>query len=135
MYLSKRCSFYCIARKAAYFLDINNISSNKHWLCLTKSRDSKSRQATPVTPTPRSARQGNRPCQESITRSKQLPCTRSTAFSLTSIFFEERFWREIRISFRSHKPVSKTKNPNSGIFDLLMTFIFPLSRYIFIMRS
>ena len=58
---------------------------------------------------------------------------RVTAFSPTSLFLE-RFWRKLRISFRSHKQVVKTKTPNNGIFDLLMTFAFPLSLLIVIMR-
>ena len=58
---------------------------------------------------------------------------RVTAFSPTSLFLE-RFWRTLRISFRSHKQVVKTKTPNNGIFDLLMTFAFPLSLLIVIMR-
>ena len=63
---------------------------------------------------------------------EHLLYTRVTAFSLTSLFLE-RFSREFRIS--SHKPVSKTKTPENDIFDLLVTFSFPLSHLIFIMRS
>ena len=44
-----------------------------------------------------------------ITWSEQLPCTRITLFSQTSLFFEG-FCGELRIYFRSHKPVSKTKS-------------------------
>ena len=49
------------------------------------------------------------------------------------VYFLERFSREFRIS--SHKPVSKTKTPENDIFDILVTFSFPLSHLIFIMRS
>ena len=63
---------------------------------------------------------------------EHLPYTRVTAFSLTSLFLE-RFSREFRIS--SHKPVSNTKTPENDIFDLLVTFSFPLSHLTFIMRS
>ena len=52
----------------------------------------------------------------------------------TDQFILERFWRKLRISFRSHKPVVKSKTPKNGIFDLLMTVGFPLSLLIFIMR-
>ena len=45
--------------------------------------------------------------QEPITWSEQLPCTRVTAFSRTSLFLE-RFWPEFRISLKSHKPVGNT---------------------------
>ena len=51
----------------------------------------------------------------------------------TSLFLE-RFWRKLRIFFRSHKPVVKSKTPKNGILDLLMTVGFPLSLLIFIMR-
>ena len=44
------------------------------------------------------------------TRSEQFSCARVTEFSLTSLFLEQ-FWRELTISFRSHKPNIKTKNP------------------------
>ena len=67
------------------------------------------------------------------TRSEQFSCARVTEFSLTSLFLE-RFWRELTISFRSHKPNIKTKNPKNGIFDLLMTFDFSF-HFIFIKRS
>ena len=43
-----------------------------------------------------------------ITWSEQLQCTCVTAISLISLFFEG-FCCELRIYFRSHKPVSKTK--------------------------
>ena len=62
--------------------------------------------------------------QEPITWSEQLPCTRVTALSRTSLFLE-RFWRECRISFKSHKPVSKTYRPKNNNFCLLMTLRFP----------
>ena len=67
------------------------------------------------------------------TWSEQFSCARVTAFSLTSLFLEP-FWRDLRISFRSHKPDIKTKTPKNGIFDLLMTFDFPF-HFILIMRS
>ena len=57
--------------------------------------------------------------QKSITRSEQLPCARVTAFSRTSLFLE-RFWREFWISFKFHKPVSKTYRPKNDIFCLLI---------------
>ena len=44
------------------------------------------------------------------TRSEQFSSAGVTEFSLTSLFLE-RFWRELTISFRSHKPDIKTKNP------------------------
>ena len=47
------------------------------------------------------------PLQEPIIRSEQLSCARVSAFSRTSLFLE-RFWREFWISFKFHKPVSKT---------------------------
>ena len=72
--------------------------------------------------------------EQPITRSEQFPWARATAFSLTSIFLE-RLWRKLRIFVRFHKPVIKTKTPKNGIFDLLITFSFPLSFLIFIMRS
>ena len=80
------------------------------------------------------------PCMKSIrtevtgahNRGEHVPYTRVTAFPLTSLFLE-RFSREFRIS--SHKPVSNTKTPENDIFDLLVTFSFPLSHLIFIMRS
>ena len=55
----------------------------------------------------------------------------STAFSRTSLF-SERFWREFRISFKSHKPVSKTyslraKNDNFCLFSWW--------RYVFLLIS
>ena len=61
--------------------------------------------------------------QEPITWSEQLPCTRVTVLSRTSLFLE-RFWREFRISFKSHKPVSKTYRPKNNIFCLLVTLGF-----------
>ena len=62
--------------------------------------------------------------QETITRSEQLPCTRVTAFSRTSLFLE-KYWREFRRSFKSHKPVSKPYRPKTDNFCLLMTLRFP----------
>ena len=47
-----------------------------------------------------------------------------TVFSRTSLFLE-RFWREFRISFKSHKPVSKPYRPKNDNFCLLMTLRFP----------
>ena len=41
------------------------------------------------------------------------------------VVFLERFWREFRISFESHKPVSKTYRPKNNNFCLLMTLRFP----------
>ena len=41
-----------------------------------------------------------------ITLSEQIPCTRVTAISLTSLCLEW-IWCEFRLSFRSHKPVSR----------------------------
>ena len=66
-----------------------------------------------------------------ITRSEQFPWARVMAFSLTSLFLE-RFWGELRISFRSHKPVIKTKTPKNGIFDFFneVSFSFVTS-YIY----
>ena len=55
------------------------------------------------------------PKQEPITRSEQLPCDRVTSFSQTSLFLE-RFWREFWISFKFHKPVSKTYRCKNDIF-------------------
>ena len=66
-------------------------------------------------------------------RSEQFSCARVKAFLPTSLFLE-RFWRKLRIFFRSHKPVVKSKIPKNGIIDLLMTVGFPLSLLIFIMR-
>ena len=68
---------------------------------------------------------------ELITLSEELPCPRVTAFSLTSLFLE-RFWGELRISFRSYKPVIKTKTPKNGIFDFFneVSFSFVTS-YIY----
>ena len=64
------------------------------------------------------------PNQKPIIRSEQLPCAHVTAFSRTSLFLE-RFWREFWISFKFHKPVSKTyRHKNNYIFCLLITFSF-----------
>ena len=54
-------------------------------------------------------------CQESITRNEQLPCARVLAFSRTSLFLK-RFWREVWISFKFYKPVSKTYRSENNIF-------------------
>ena len=62
--------------------------------------------------------------QEPITWSGQLTCTRVTAFSRTSLFLEHS-WREFRIFFKSHKPVSKPYRPKNDNFCLLMTLRFP----------
>ena len=72
--------------------------------------------------------------QEPITWSEQLPCTRVTAFSRTSLFLE-RFWREFWISVKFHKPVSKTYRPKNDIFCLLITFSFLFWYLILRMRS
>ena len=66
-----------------------------------------------------------------ITRSEQFPWARVMAFSLTSLFLE-RFWGELRIFFRSHKPVIKTKTPKNGIVDFFneVSFTFVTS-YIY----
>ena len=53
--------------------------------------------------------------RQPITRSEQLPSARVTAFSRTSLFLE-RFWRKCWISFKFHKPVSKTNKPKNDIF-------------------
>ena len=53
--------------------------------------------------------------QEPITRSEQLPCALVTAFSRTSLFLE-RFWREVLISLKFHKPLSKTCKPKNDNF-------------------
>ena len=52
-----------------------------------------------------------------------------TAFSRTS-FFSERFWREFRISFKSHKPVSKTYRPKKDNFCLFMHFLYTSNAFI-----
>ena len=44
--------------------------------------------------------------------------------SMTSLFLE-RVWREFGISFKSHKPVSKSYRPKNDNFCLLMTPSFP----------
>jgi len=56
--------------------------------------------------------------------SEQIPYTHDTAFLRTSLFLE-RFWREFRISFKSHKPVGKIYRPKNDNFCLLMTLRFP----------
>ena len=40
--------------------------------------------------------------------------SRVMAFSQNSLFLE-RFWREFRISFGSHKQLSKTKRPENDV--------------------
>ena len=67
--------------------------------------------------------------QEPITWSEQLTCPRVTAFSRTSLFLE-RLWREFWISFKFHKPVSKTYRLKNYIFCLLVTFKFPFWNFI-----
>ena len=47
--------------------------------------------------------------------SEQLPRTLVTAFSRTSLFFE-RLWCKFWISFKFHKPYTKTYRPKSDIF-------------------
>ena len=66
--------------------------------------------------------------QEPITWSEQLPRPLVTAFSRT-ILFLERFWRKFRISFKSHKPVSKTYRPENDNLFLFndATFSFMIS--------
>ena len=66
--------------------------------------------------------------QEPITCRKQLPRPLVTAFSRT-ILFLERFWRKFRISFKSHKPVSKTYRPENDNLFLFndVTFSFMIS--------
>ena len=72
--------------------------------------------------------------QEPISGSEQLPRARITAFSRTSLFLQ-RFWRELWISFKFHKPVSKTYRPKNDIFCLLITFNFPFWYLILRIRS
>ena len=61
--------------------------------------------------------------------------SRVMAFLQNSLFLEQ-FWREFRISFWSHNPLSKTKRPENDTFELLTTFSFPSSYLILvIMRS
>ena len=72
--------------------------------------------------------------QEPITWRVQLPRTLVTAFSRTSLFLE-RFWRDFRISFKPHKPVSKTYIPENDNLFVLMTLRFPLRYLIFRLRS
>ena len=66
--------------------------------------------------------------QEPITWSEQLPRPLVTASSRT-ILFLERFWRKFRISFKSHKPVSKTYRPENDNLFLFndVTFSFMIS--------
>ena len=66
--------------------------------------------------------------QEPITWSEQLPRPLVTAFSRT-ILFLERFWRKFRISFKSHKAVSKTYRPENDNLFLFndVTFSFMIS--------
>ena len=64
--------------------------------------------------------------QEPITWSEQLPCTLVKAFSRTSLFLG--FLREFLISFKFHKPVSKTYKPkNDTLCFLTVTFSFPFA--------
>ena len=51
-------------------------------------------------------------------RSEQLPCTHVMAFSPISLFLEQCL-REVKISLKCHKLVSKTYRPQNVIFDLL----------------
>ena len=61
--------------------------------------------------------------QEPITLSEQLPCARVMEFSWTSLFLEW-FWCKFWISFKCHKPGSKTYRPKNDVFCLLITFSF-----------
>ena len=72
--------------------------------------------------------------QEPKTGSEQLSCDRVTKFSRSSLFLEP-FWREFWISFKFHKPASKTYRPKNDIFCLLITFSFPFWYFILRMRS
>jgi len=56
--------------------------------------------------------------QEPINWSEQPLCAHVTAFSPISLFLEW-FWRESRICFKSHKPVSRTSE--KGVFHILIT--------------
>ena len=47
--------------------------------------------------------------------------SRVMAFSQKSLFLEP-LWREFRISFGSHKPLSKTKRPEN---DVYFSFVIP----------
>ena len=58
----------------------------------------------------------------------------SGGFSRTSLFLE-RSWREFWISFKFHKPVSKTCKSKNDIFCLLKTCSFPFWYIILRMRS
>ena len=61
--------------------------------------------------------------------------SRVKAFSQNSLFLQQ-FWREFRISFWCHKPLSKTKRLENDTFELLTTFSFYSSCLILlIMRS
>ena len=55
---------------------------------------------------------------------KQLPCPRVTAFSLTSLFLE-RIWRKNKISLRSKKNQSAKPNP------LRMAFYSFVTSYVY----
>ena len=72
--------------------------------------------------------------QEPITRSEQLPYALVTAFSRTSLFLE-RFWGKFWISFKFHKPVSKTYKPKMIFFCLLILLSFPFWYLMLRMRS
>jgi len=63
--------------------------------------------------------------QKPDNRREQLPCIHVTAFSPTGLL-TERFWCKFRVSFKSHEIPCKTCRPKTGIFDLQMTFTFPL---------
>ena len=62
-----------------------------------------------------------------ITLSEQIPCTRVTAISLTSLCLEW-IWCEFRLSFRSHKPVSRRTDLKMVYFlafkDVYFSFLF-----------
>ena len=62
--------------------------------------------------------------QDPITRSEQLPCVRVTVCSWKSLFLEQS-WREFWISFKLHKPVSKTYRPKNDIFLPFNNLTFP----------
>ena len=62
--------------------------------------------------------------QEPITRSEQLPCVRVTVCSRKSLFLEQS-WRKFWISFKLHKPVSKTYRPKNDIFLPFNNLTFP----------
>ena len=61
---------------------------------------------------------------------------RSCIGVFTISLYLERFWHEIWISFKFHKPISKTYRPKIDIFCLLITFSFLFNWYLILrMRS